>query len=169
MYARSIETLVWNAVSDFISRPEQVKTLLAARQSDLESGGTLENVVKARERLSRMEDERGRTLHQRGYITDSELDVRTKGVNERIEYFQDDLEKLEIEAAGATEALEGVHNWMDAAQHIAVRLDTLTDSERAEVVKLLVDRVAVDGQDIKMRMVFDSRESTTSSPRRWRA
>ena len=62
MYARSIETLVWNAVSDFISRPEQVKTLLAARQSDLESGGTLENVVKARERLSRMEDERGRTL-----------------------------------------------------------------------------------------------------------
>jgi hypothetical protein len=59
MYARSIETLVWNAVSDFISRPEQVKTLLAARQSDLESGGTLENVVKARERLSRMEDERG--------------------------------------------------------------------------------------------------------------
>lgn len=80
MYARSIETLVWNAVSDFISRPEQVKTLLAARQSDLESGGTLENVVKARERLSRMEDERGRTLlqHQRGYITDSELDVRMK-------------------------------------------------------------------------------------------
>ena len=171
MYARSIETLVWNAVSDFISRPEQVKTLLAARQSDLESGGTLENVVKARERLSRMEDERGRTLlqHQRGYITDSELDVRMKGVNERIEYFQDELEKLEIEAAGATEALEAVHVWMDAAQHIAVRLDTLSDAERAEVVKLLVDRVAVDGQDIKMRMVFDSRESTTSSPRRWRA
>ena len=73
------------------------------------------------------------------------------------------------EAAGATGALEGVHNWMDAAQHIAVRLDTLSDSERAEVVKLLVDRVAVDGQDIKMRMVFDSRESTTSSPRRWSA
>lgn len=171
MYARSIETLVWNAVSDFISRPEQAKTLLAARQSDLESGGTLENVVKARERLSRMEDERGRTLlqHQRGYITDSELDVRMKGVNERIEYFQDEFEKLEIEAAGATEALEGVHNWMDAAQHIAVRLDTLSDADRAEVVKLLVDRVAVDGQDIKMRMVFDSRESTTSSPRRWRA
>ena len=92
-----------------------------------------------------------------------------KGVNERIEYFQDELEKLEIEAAGATEALEAFHGWMDAAQHIAVRLDTLSDAERAEVVKLLVDRVAVDGQDIKMRMVFDSRESTTSSPRRWRA
>ena len=59
MYARSIETLVWNAVSDFISRPEQVKTLLAARQNDLESGGTLENVVKARERLSRMEANEG--------------------------------------------------------------------------------------------------------------
>ena len=69
----------------------------------------------------------------------------------------------------AAEALEAVQSWMDAAQHILVRLDTLSDAERAEVVKLLVDRVAVDGQDIKMRMVFDSRESPTSSPRRWRA
>ena len=46
----------------------------------------------------------------------------------------------------------------------------LVESQQAgEAVKLLADRVAVDGQDIKMRMVFDSRESPTSSPRRWRA
>ena len=115
MYARSLEMLVWNAVSDFVSRPEQVKDLLAARQSDVDSGRTLENVVKGRERLYRM---------------------------------------------------EAVQSWMASAQHIAVRLNTLTDAERAEVVKLLVDRVAVDGQDIKMRMVFDFRESPTSSPRR---
>ena len=171
MYARSIEALVWNKVAEFISRPEQVEVLLAARQSDLESGGTMENVVKGRERLSQVEAERGRTLlqHQRGYINDNELDVRMKGINERLEYFQSELTLLETEAAGANQALEAIQGWMDAAQHIASRLDSLTDAERAEVVKLLVDRVAVDGQDIKMRMVFDSGESTTSPPRRWRA
>ncbi|MFB3098011.1 MAG: hypothetical protein ACE1ZZ_04995, partial [Dehalococcoidia bacterium] len=133
---------------------------------DLESGETLENVVKGRERLSQVDAERGRTLlqHQRGYINDGELDVRMKGINERIEYFQTELVKLETEAARASESLEAVQGWMDAAQHIAARLETLTNVEKAEVVKLLVDRVAVDGKEIQIRMVLDSTGYATSGP-----
>ena len=113
-----------------------------------------------------MEAERGRTLlqHQRGYIDDGELDVRMKGINERVEYFQSELAQLETEAADAADALEAVQGWMDAAQHIAARLDSLTDTERAEVVKLLVDRVAVDGKEIQIGMVLDSRGYATSGP-----
>ena len=53
---------------------------------------------------------------------------------------------------------------MDAAHHIAVRLETLTDAEKAEAVKLLVERVAVDGKEIQIRMVLDSTGYATSGP-----
>ncbi len=53
---------------------------------------------------------------------------------------------------------------MDAAQHIAARLETLTNTEKAEVVKLLVDRVAVDGKEIQIRMVLDTTGYATSGP-----
>ena len=164
--APTIEKLVWDSVTEFISRPEQVQALLEARQRDLESGATLENVVKGRKRLSQVEAERGRTLlqHQRGYIEDGELDVRMKGINERMEYFQNELVKLDKEAARATEAVEAVQGWMDATSRIAVRLETLSNSEKAEVVKLLLDRVAVDGKDIQIRMVLDAKGYATSEP-----
>ena len=70
--AGAIEKLVWDSVTEFISRPEQVQALLEARQRDLESGATLENVVKGRDRLSQVDAERGRALlqHQRGSIND---------------------------------------------------------------------------------------------------
>ncbi len=164
--APTIEKLIWNSVAEFISRPEQVQALLEARQRDLASGATLENIVKGRERLSQVEAERGRTLlqHQRGYINDGELDVRMKGINERMEYFQNELVKLGTEAARANEALEAVQGWMDATSHIAARLETLTDVEKAEVVKLLVDRVAVNGKAIQIRMVLDSTGYPSSGP-----
>ena len=61
-----------------------------------------------------MDAELGRTLlqHQRGYIDDGELDVRMKGINERMEYFQNELVKLGTEAARASESLEAVQRWM---------------------------------------------------------
>ena len=166
LQAGAIEKLVWDAVTEFISRPEQVQALLEARQHDLESGATLENVVKGRERLSQVDAERGRTLlqHQRGYINDGELDVRMKGINERMEYFQNELVKLETEAARATEALEAVQGWLDATSHIAARLETLTDVEKAEVVKLLVDRVGVNGKEIQIRMLLEPSGNAAYSP-----
>ena len=167
--APTIEKLVWDSVASFISRPEQIQALLEARQRDLESGETLENVVKGRERLSQVDAERGRTLlqHQRGYIDDGELDVRMKGINERLEYFQTELVKLETEAARATEALEAVQGWLDATSHIATRLESLTDVEKAEVAKLLVDRVGVNGKEIQIRMLLEPSGNATYSPLPW--
>ena len=81
-----------------------------------------------------------------------------------MEYFQNELVKLGTEAARATEALEAVQGWMDATSHIAARLETLTDVEKAEVVKLLVDRVAVNGKAIQIRMVLDSTGYPSSGP-----
>jgi site-specific DNA recombinase len=171
MHVRSIEALVWETVANFILRPEQVKALLESQQTALESGETLENVVKARGHLAQVEAERGRALlqHQRGYIDDGELDIRMKGTNERIEYFQDELARLEAEATQATKALEILQGWLCEAHHIAARLENLTNVERAEVVRLLVDRVTVSGRETQIRMVLDSKGYVSSQPHRWPA
>ncbi len=164
MYAKTIEKVVWETVAKFIAAPEQISALLEARQQDLESGAVMETLNQARHRLSLVEAERGRRLsqHSKGYITDQELDLILREVNERLEYHQEELSRLEAEANQTTEAIDQLQSWMDGYRSIVDRLDTLTEAERAEVVSLVVDRVTVVGRELQIRMVLDSREYAAS-------
>jgi len=83
---------------------------------------------------------------------------------ERLEYHQEELTRLEAEVSQTTEAIGQLQNWMDGYRSIVARLDTLTAAERAEVVRLVVDRVTVVGREFQIRMVLDSRGYTASEP-----
>jgi len=148
--------------------PEQISALLEARQQELESGAAIEALDQAQHRLSQGETERGRRLsqHFKGYITDQELDLALREINERLEYQQGELSRLEAEVNHTTEAIDQLQNEMDAYRSIVGRLDSLTDAERAEVVSLVVDRVTVVGREFQIRMVLDSMGYATSSPNR---
>ncbi len=128
----------------------------------------METLNQARHRLSLVEAERGRRLsqHSKGYITDQELDLALREINERLEYHQEELSRLEAETDQTAEAIEQLQSWMDGYRTIVGRLDTLTATERAEVVRLVVDRVTVVGQEFQIRMVLDSRGCTSSPPPR---
>ena len=164
MYAKAVEKVVWETVAKFISAPEQISALLEARQQELQNGTTMETLNQARHRLSLVEAERGRRLsqHSKGYITDQELDLILREVNERLEYHQEEHSRLEAEVSQTTEAIGQLQNWMDGYRSIVARLDTLTATERAEVVRLVVDRVTVVGREFQIRMVLDSRGYTAS-------
>ena len=166
MYAQSAEKLVWEAVAKFLAAPKQVSALLAARQQELEGGAVIEILNQARHRLSLVEAERGRRLsqHSKVYITDQELDLVLREIIERLEYHQEELTRLEAEVSQTTEAIGQLQNWMDGYRSIVARLDTLTAAERAEVVRLVVDRVTVVGREFQIRMVLDSRGYTASEP-----
>ena len=166
MYAKPIEKVVWETVAKFISAPDQISALLEARQQALENGTAMETLNQTRHRLSLVEAERGRRLsqHSKGYITDQELDLVLREINERLEYHQEELARLEAEVNQTTEAIDQLQSWMDGYWSIVGRLDSLTEAERAEVVSLVVDRVTVVGREIQIRMVLDSRESAASAP-----
>ena len=126
MYALPVEKMVWETVAKFIAAPEQVTALLEARQQELESGAVLETLNQARHRLTLVEAERGRRLtqHSKGYITEQELDLTLREINERLEYHHEELSRLETEANQTTEAIEQLQIWLDATSHIAARLET---------------------------------------------
>ena len=140
--------------------------MLEARQQELENGRAMETLNQAQHRLSLVEAERGRRLsqHSKGYITDQELDLILREVNERLEYHQEELSRLEAEVNQTTEAIDQLQSWMDGYRSIVGRLDSLTEAERAEVVSLVVDRVTVVGRELQIRMVLDSRGYAASEP-----
>ena len=65
-------------------------------------------------------------------------------------YFLSDHHANHIQAAKSPiiMVMEAVQGWLDATTHIAARLESLTDVEKAEVVELLVDRVGLNGKEI---------------------
>ena len=109
-----------------LTNPEQLRTLITERRNYLAEGGTLAELEGARTKVSEIELEKGRTanLYTKGYIGDQELDVRLKGVTERLEYAQEEVRRLEGESANATRTLEALEDYSEVAIGLKDRLET---------------------------------------------
>ena len=106
--AQLVEQVVWDEITRFLTDPTQLRTLINERRQHLEEGGAFADLDSARAKVSEVEQEKGRTinLYTLGHIDEADLDVRLKGVNERLEYYQVEVVRLEAEAANANQALE---------------------------------------------------------------
>ncbi len=146
IYGKAIEPIVWKAVVDFLTNPEEVKALINAREHDLRDGGMMAELGKARGQMEAVESEKGRAfqLFQKGYVSEGELDIRMKGITEPLEFFGDEVYRLETEASQIATALEYLQDLMTVSAEITSRLDTMTDEDKAEVMRNIVDHVTVE-------------------------
>ena len=78
-----------------------------------------------------------------------------QSITERLEYFKEELERLKTEAVNMTDVIQTLENFLDAASHISERLDTMTEEERIETVRLLVERVTINEQGVYVTMILD--------------
>ena len=71
------------------------------------------DLESARAKVEDVEKEKGRTinLYTLGHIDETDLNVRLQGVDERLEYYQVEVSRLEAEATNANQALEALDNY----------------------------------------------------------
>lgn len=157
IYANAIEPVVWKAVTDFLTDPAEIRAIIQERQRDLGEGGAKTQMEAAQARLNDVEVERGRVLlqHQHGHINDSELDLKMRAINERMESHVDEVRRLSIDGDESAEILRGLDDFIASAQHITERIGTMDEGERADLVKLLVDRVTVHEDRYQITMALE--------------
>ena len=166
--ARLVEQVVWEEITRFLTDPTQLRTLIDERRQHLEEGGVLADLESARTKVAEVEKEKGRTLnlYTLGHIDETDLDVRLKGVDERLEYYQVEVSRLEAGAANANQALEALDNYSGMASTLKDRLETMDESERIGTIRLLVNRVIVEEQGFKIVMALDAFSDVRFEPPR---
>ncbi len=167
IYANAIEPVVWKAVTDFLTDPAEIRAIVQERQRDLAEGGARTQMDSAQSKLNDVEVERGRVLlqHQHGHLDDAELELKMHSIKERIESHANELHRLSIDGDESKEILRGLDDFIASTQHITERIDTMDEGERAELVKLLVDRVTVNADSCQITMALErAGRLSTASP-----
>ena len=123
----------------------------------LEETGTLPELEKARALQQKLQDGRERVLniYQKGYIDAGELDLKMKMIDEHLEAVTEDVERLEAQAGDMQGAIARLSNFLESYAHLIERLDTMTYAERTQLVKMLVSKVVVRGEELEVRMATE--------------
>ena len=156
-----LEDVVWSDVSRFLTDPDELTDELLADDSDAENhaiaeaerASLLDARSAAQERRTRAID-----LYTRGKLSEVEFDAIAADVERELKTLDDRLAVLEPEDDDLDDAVSE-----DVLAEIRERLDDdLSDSERREIVRLLVRRITVhttvpDRGRKQVRVVIDYR------------
>lgn len=155
--ALQLEGLVWRTVTELLSDPAAIHDLMEARRQEFEATGTNSELDKARRHLESADTERGRRLgqHAKGYISDGELDLALRNLQERLEMYGEDVQRLEREAAAFRRDTGVLEDFIATADRLHSRLSTMDDDERSDVLRLLVNRVVVGPNEVQIVLVLD--------------
>ena len=114
--------------------------------AEAESGGLADDIAKAERDLQRvqMEEDRAIRLFVSGKISEKQLDHQRRFITERLETLRmllDDRRAREMEQGEKRALAKHISEW---ASRAGDKLDDLSDSERREVLELLLDGATID-------------------------
>ena len=142
--AERLEDLIWNEVGHVLRNPE----LILAGIESLESGNDALAKEKARAERdldrTRSEEDRAIRLYVLGKITEDQLDLQRRFISERMEMLQarvDDYRGREQAKAQRMSLGKQIEAW---AANVGSKIDDLTDDERREMLRLLLDEATID-------------------------
>jgi hypothetical protein len=144
--------LIWRQVSDTLTDESLVKAHGGGEDDDLEDA-----LRVAKRELAAVREERRRFLYlfARGTIDEHELDGLMKTVTERLEArhdYLDGLRKRQDDRTAAQELRDGLIPWLET---VRVGLDAVTEAEKREILKLIVEDGTVDGNNhIRLSLRF---------------
>ena len=150
--APRLESNIWETVKTFLKDPSRIGSIIAERRRALEESGTLPELQEARELVQAVEQQEARALdlYLEGTYDRNYLDLKIRQIQEKKEYHQGELERLERESDDAVLTIEFLSDFLASAKRIAGRLETMAEAERFETVCLLVDRVTISGDAVNV-------------------
>ena len=147
--AERLEALIWGEVKKVLENPGVIVAGIEAMDSRVDNGELVEEVAMAERELQKvqMEEDRAIRLYVSGKITEKQLDRQRKFITERLETLRlklDDYRAREMAEAEKRALGEHIVEW---AQRVGDRLDDLSEEERREVLRLILDEATIDGSN----------------------
>jgi site-specific DNA recombinase len=149
-----LDNAIWDSVLELLNEPERVLNEFGRRQmADGMDLGLMKNQKdsllrakkKAEASIQRLFD-----AYQAGVLDLEELKPRTAKLRDKIRVLDEQISQSEQAIAGTLELREVVTRLADFKARMADGLEKMAFDERCKLVRLLVDRVEVDRDDINV-------------------
>ena len=143
--ADRLEELVWREVKSVVQNPDLIVKGMES-VGEREDGGLEKRIAMAERELRKVQTEEDRAigLYVSGKISEDQLDNQRKRIQERLEAAQARLYDYRAQGAAATERKVLTGNIAEWSRRIGGRLDDLPAEERREILRLIVDQIAID-------------------------
>jgi DNA invertase Pin-like site-specific DNA recombinase len=160
--ADKLEGKVWEKLRAVIEHPESVREMMEARKAQFDAEGSHAEMDKAQRNLEGIEKERQQVLlmFQKDYISESELDIKMKGINERRKMYQTEIQRFQAEVESLERYMGILDEFIVKAYDLKDKLDALTIEQRNRLITALVVRVEI-GEEIKVYTILNPDVLTT--------
>ncbi len=156
MKAGALEDMVWNQVKRLILTPEVVLGEYSERLLSKATETTvLENLKskKAAELRSQIhEKERLLELYQKSIVSLAEIEPRLKNIRDKITKIESEENLLRQEAEERLNNLQLIEQLDAFTSKLKTNLENLDFNEKRKIVRLVVKRIAIDGQKRKINI-----------------
>jgi DNA invertase Pin-like site-specific DNA recombinase len=149
--ANKVEVLVWRWFNLWLVDHEHVDSLIEKRRQYLAENGVEASLVRHREALASLDQEKTRllTAYQKGYLSEGDLDIRMKQIREGQEYYQGEIDRIKGEVDHLQEAIDALECIRQHDQlQIVFALEPKSEQEKLEILRKCVDRIIVDKEGI---------------------
>ena len=145
--ADEIESSVWGKVKLWLMEPELL-VAEANNQSSRAKNFELE-LTELNNALTAAENEKDRlvTMYQKGYIDESEMDKRMKGIQARIRTMHDRLKTINRQRSNETLSMENFDYIKELSQKVGGKIDDLDFYDKQRLVKMIIDKIVVKNGD----------------------
>ena len=143
--ADKLEELVWREVKKVVQNPDLIVEGIESLDTQ-EDGGLVKRIASAERelRMVQKEEDRAIGLYVSGKISESQLDHQRKLIHERLEAARARLDDYRAQGAAAAERKELTGNIAEWSRRIGDRLDDLPAEERRDILRLILDQIAID-------------------------
>ena len=143
--ADKLEELVWREVKTVVQNPDLILKGMES-MGEGEDGGLEKRIANAERELRKVqtEEDRAISLYVSGKITDDQLDHQRRLIHERLEAARARLDDYRAQGAAATERKVLTGNIAEWSRRIGDGLDGLPAEERRDILRLIVDQIAID-------------------------
>ncbi len=150
--APTLETMVWNQVRRVLGDAEHMSELRDARRNALVESGSQDALERYKRDLAAAEEEerRAQFMFMKGYVDETGLRKLLQGVKERKEHYAGEVGRLEREVGGLEAQIAMLDDLQTQAAKVAARLDSMTAEERAQILRLAVDKVVIHAHQVEI-------------------
>ena len=143
--ADRLEELIWREVKTVVQNPELIVKGMES-VGEREDGGLEKRVAQAERELGKIQKEEDRAigLYVSGKISEAQLDHQRSLIQERLEAARARLDDYRAQGAAAAERKALTGNIAEWSSRIGEGLDDLPAEERQDILRLIVDHIAID-------------------------
>jgi len=146
--ADEIENLIWSKVVELVKNPAFVEEGIKSCQEELCNSEIVKELERAERQLAEIDlkKERATKIYVDGTITEQDLKIQMKFINDQKEFFEREVNRLSKQVEELKARKVSLENLYQLSEQIKERLENMDESERAELIQLLVQRVWLDGE-----------------------